>query len=394
MLKRDLHLFFRCLIPAAALTAVLAAVCAVAALALLRNAEEVYTPVKAAVVDGEDSILSRMLIRGVADTEYVSGLMEIVTCSEERAKEGLRSGDFAAVIELPADFVGGILTGEERRGRITLSASAAANAEVVASAAAFGETMLSAGQFAVFSGETLIREHALGEAFHKAYLAHVNSVLLGEAMAAGNGYFTVETTGYAGTNLSSVAYYASLWLTLVISLGGMMFESLYRTDLKRSMLCRLRGAGVKDGAFLAGKLLLPFLFELAVMPGALWALSEWIEIEWSAAAVFFAALGALLSAFVSAAVVMCAEKGGTLLAVSGAVSLFLCGGIVPRQMLPRAVTVLGDLTPLGVGRRLLGPVFGGAPEGAAVIAAAVYTAAAITLLCLRLRDIRVGGEEA
>ena len=56
MLKRDGRLFLRCLVPAVVLTVVFAMVCAAAALAAVRGAEDGYTPVKTAVVDGEDSV--------------------------------------------------------------------------------------------------------------------------------------------------------------------------------------------------------------------------------------------------------------------------------------------------------------------------------------------------
>ena len=77
MLKRDLHLFVRCVLPAALLTVLFALVCSVAAVTASKGAEELYVPVKAAVVDGEDSIISRMLVKMVGDMDYISGMMEI-----------------------------------------------------------------------------------------------------------------------------------------------------------------------------------------------------------------------------------------------------------------------------------------------------------------------------
>ena len=126
MLKRDIRLFLRCLLPATTLTAVFAAVCAVAALAAINNAKDVYTPVKAAVVDREDSVFNRMLIRTVAKTDYMAELLEITYCDMDEAMEGMESGDLSAVIVLPEGAFEGITSGIPTKGEIYLSSSVAA----------------------------------------------------------------------------------------------------------------------------------------------------------------------------------------------------------------------------------------------------------------------------
>lgn len=394
MLKRDLRLFLRCLLPALCLTLVFALVCAGAAFAALKGAEELYTPVKAAVVDEEDSVLSRMLIRVAAGTDYISGLMDISRCGMDEAMEGLRAGDYAAVIVLPEGFTGDISRGEYSRGRILLSPAAASHSQVVGSAAAFGELLLAAGQYGVFSGEELIREYGLGSDFHSAFLTQVNTQLLREAMGAESAYFDMEVTDYAGSSMSSASYYAVSWLTLVLFLCSIFFTRLYTADLTRSMLCRLRAAGVRDRAFVWGKLLWPALFRLLLLVPAAALLSRFLPVTPGAGALLSCLAAVLAVSVTGAALGMGTGSGAAVNGIAAAAGLFLCGGIVPRQMLPDGVLLLGSLTPFGGVQALLAPLFGGGLAPWPAAAALIHTLAGLLWISRRLSGLRVGGEEA
>ena len=392
MLKRDVLLFLRCIVPAVVLTAVFAAVCAMAAFAALRGSEDVYTPVKAAVVDGEGTVLSRMLIKGVAKTDYISELMEISSCDMEEAMEGLRSGAFAAVIVLPENMVDDILTGEKAVGTIYLSASAASHSDIVAGAARFGELMLAAGQNGIFAGERLIWQNGLGVDFHSKYLELVNTSLLGEAMGAGTVYFEQVITEYGDTSMSTTAYYAMNWLCFLLLLSVMFFHRLYSADMNRSMLCRLRSAGVKDARFVSGKLLTVFLFQLLLLFAAVAGLKNITEINLNlTSALCLVLCGALLSCM-GAGLMMGTSSGSALTALLAVAGLLLCGGIVPRQILPELLPKIGAVTPFGAVCGILAPVFGGKAEMLPLAAGAVYIAAALAAVKLRIKRLRVRGE--
>ena len=76
---------------------------------------------------------------------------------------------------------------------------------------------------------------------------------------------------------------------------------------------------------------------------------------------------------------------------AAAVQLFLCGGLVPREMLPRIILQVGDLLPLGAARSLIAPLFGGSKSDVAVWAAAVWIAVSIGAMLLRLKALRRKG---
>ena len=279
MLKRDFSLFVRCLISAVALTAAFAVVCAAAAFSAVSGAENLLSPVQTAVVDGERSLLSRLVVGTVARMEYISDLIEITTCDMDEAMDGLEAGEYSAVIVLPEGTMDGIMSGQETKGTIYLSAEAAAHAELVARTAAFGEVMLAAGQYGVFSGERMIWEHGLGDQFHQDFLSRCNALLLSEAMDAGGEYFDLVVTDYADTNVSTAAFYIVCWLSFLVMLIPMLFSGLYTGDVQRPILCRLRGLGVSDGAFLLGKLLFPTVFLMILTAGSFAAAAAVVDLE-------------------------------------------------------------------------------------------------------------------
>jgi len=392
MLKRDMKLFLHCLLPALVLTAVFAAVCAAAGLAAVKSAEDVYTPVKAAVVDGEDSVFSRMLIRAVANTDYIAGLLEISHRGEDEAMEGLKSGELAAVIVLPEGMIDGITSGRETRGQIYLSPAAAAHSDIVAATAAFGELLLTSGQYGVFSGEQLIWEYGLDSRFHADFLAEANGLLLGEAIGAGTRYFDVRVTDYADTAMSAQAYYAVSWIALLLMLSTLFFARLYTKDLERPILCRLRALGVRDGGFLLGKLLYPALFQAVVLLVILIAVGRSVPVALSAAALVCALAAVLLSAASCGVFLLLSHRGTPIVVVTVLAGIFLCGGVIPRQTLPDGLLLLGALTPYGAVQGLLQPLLGGELRALPPIIAAVYLVAAAVAACALLRRVRTGGE--
>lgn len=391
MLKRDLRLFLRCLLPAAALTAAFAVICAAAALASVRRAEEVYTPVKAAVVDAEDSVFNRMLIRTAARTDYIAQLLDISVRDMDEAMEALKSGELAAVIVLPEGVFGGITSGQQTGGTIYLSPAAAAHADIAQGAAAFGELLLASGQYGIFSAQHLIWRHGLGETFETEFLTQANTLLLREALRADDAYFEIQVTDYGDTAMSSSAYYAVSWIALLMMLSTLFFARLYTQDLNRPMLCRLRALGVGDGGFLLGKLLYPALFQLAALAAAMAALGQWLPGRIGAGTLAAALAGAILSACVCGGLMMLGHYGTPAVAVTALAGLLLCGGIIPRQLLPDALLTLGSITPYGVVQGLLMPLLGGKTDWVCYVGGAVYLVAVPAALRAGLRRVRMGG---
>lgn len=393
MLKRDIRLFLHCLLPAVALTAVFAAVCAIAALAAINHSKSVYTPVKAAVVDREDSAFNRMLIRAVAKTDYIADLLEISCCDMDTAMEGMDTGELAAVIVLPEGTFDGITSGRATKGEIYLSPSVAAYADIVRSVASFGELLLASGQYGVFSGQNLVWTYELGEQFHAEFLAEANTLLLDDAIGASSAYFDVQVLDYAGTGMSPEAYYLVSWSALLILLLPLFFARLYTTDLKKSVLCRLRGLGIRDGAFLIGKAACPATLQIVIIGLILCATKDQIEPSIRLTAVLCAIAGAIAAAIMFGFLMMLGHRGVPVLIGIALIGLLLCGGIIPRQMLPDALLAVGAVTPYGVVQNLLMPMWGGQVNWFSCGIGAAYVAVASIAAHARLQYVRIGGDE-
>jgi len=391
MLKRDIRLFIRCLIPATVLTAVFAAVCAVAAFSVITGVEDTFTPVKTAVVDGEKSVLSRLVVGMVARMDYISDAMEVTVCDMDTAMEGLEQGDYAAVITFPAGTMDGIMYGDVTKGTIYLSPSAAAHTDVVAKTAAFGEVILAAGQYAIFSGEKLIEENNLSREFRSDFLDRYNQYLMTEALRAGSTYFQIQITDYADTNMSTGAYYAVCWLSLLLVLLPILFSGLYTADLNKPILSRLRSDGVKDAGFLFGKWLLPFVFMLVFVTAALPVAGKFAGISLTPGGIVPGTAGVVLAA-VWGYILVASKHGVPVAAAVSAAGLLLSGGLIPRQMLPEALLLLGSVTPYGTVQNLLMPLFGGNCRLLPLLAGIGYLILLPILAKRRLCRIRTGGD--
>ena len=390
MLRRDGRLFRRGVIPALVLSLLLAAVIAAASFAVLQGASAGAARAEVLLVDQEDSFYSRIAISTVEAQSYIDSLLHIESADDEdEAIARLNAGECAAVIILPEGYLNDIMVGNAAKGRIILSDAAAASADIVASVALFGERLLAAGQYGVFVGQKLIWDHGLSADFEKNFLLVSNTGLMDAALSLYDEAFAVETTTYDGTSLSITAYYAVAWLVLFFTLAGLFFMGLYLSDNRSDMLTRLYALGVTPGRFFLGKWLWPLLFHSIFAILLLVALSRVLPLT-------LTVFSLLLFLLVSCLSVMFADRGlafGSIsaMAVTG---LFLAGGIIPRSMLSRSLTVVGRFFPSGLVSACFAPLFGGKADWlcialAAALAGLLYV---LTLRVLAKRPIGRGGD--
>ncbi len=389
MLRRDGRLFLRCLASGIVLFLLLGTGCVLAAGAVIHRSASVYTPVRVAVIDHEDSVFSRILIGFAAGTEEVSRLLSCEIMEESDAMDALLRGDAAAVVELPSGFLSDMTSGTRGEGVIILSDGAKRHGEVVRSIAKFGEELLLAGQAGVFAGEELLR--ASGDpSVVDEFLDRSNAALLNEAMGASERYFRMEILDYHDTGMSSSAYFGMCWLTLLLFLVSLLFIPLFTRDTKPTVLRRLCAEGVRKVRFMGWKLVFPALFRLLLAFGVLFFLGRWLDVGLTplgiagmTAAVCFVTLFGTAASFAMG-------DGVTMNVLFGFGGLFLCGGLVPRQVLPHWVTALGDLTPFGTALELMKPAFGGEASPVSLLFAIGYGVLAAWLMGRRLERRMMG----
>ncbi len=392
MFRRDLCLFGKCILSGIAVTLVLAVLFAVAAGLIIDRSKDVYTPVKVAVVDGDDSFYSRIIINVVKNLGYISNLLEIERVEADEP-EVLTDQGYGAVIVLPEGYLDDILSAHVSEGFIIVSPSLGAGSEIVLSVARFGEVMLSAGQNGTFSGLYLIKERGLSSDVRSAYLDEVNITLVNEAFNAHDKYVSVKTLDYEGTGMSLEAYYAVCWLTLLAMMLSMFFISLYTRDLTHPILCRIRSCGANAWDFWCWKFVFTFVFRFAFICIAIAVMELFDVAEFGFASVCCAVGASLFMTVCGIALTVFSRDGITVNLIVAVGGILLCGGIVPRQLLPEFLLKLGDFTPFGVAKSLLSPVFGASVDVWVVLLALVYAVTSVYIVYRRTIRVTVGEEK-
>lgn len=392
LLKRDGRLFLRGLLPALILTCLLAIACGVASTAASKGAERQTDPVKVALVDNEDSLLSRISISMVTDQSYMSSLMTITQEDDESvALEKMREGEYGAVVSLPDGYMEKIMHGENCKGKIYISDALENEGELIESISDFGARLLTAGQLGVFAGERVIAEKELGEDVHSQFLENSNAKLITFALDAYDSIFSFEVLPYASTGVSMTMYYAACWIVLLIFVVGLFFPELYITDCKGSIYARLKTYGMSSFEFMFGKVLFPTIFRIAI------AIITSIILKFDAVGTLtMCVLSLFASLITSNLAVALSKKGGWSVAIlaMSAVCLFIAGGLVPRTMLPEILPKIAMYTPFGAGLSMvLSCVKQEAPEIKSIIIAAIYAAIFIAVAFNAQRHFPKSNEE-
>ena len=395
MLRRDLRLFGRGVIPALVLTLVLSVGCALSAYAIARSEESGAEPIRFALVDLEDSLLSRVAIHVVMQLPGIQVSLAIDRTDEDTARKGVREGDYVGALILPDGFTDEVLHLKDFSIVLLLSEKAAQAADLVAEIAKLGQTLITTGQYAVLAGENQMIAAGVPDEAYNSYNDRLNDVLIDHAVSLETVLAHVEVVPYAGTGLSAISWYALCWLVLLLAFTGLFFSSLYMTDLHKPVLMRLYAAGIRPVSFMAGKYLWPLLFRAALAAAVLAALGAFMPLSVTFLSVLSGLLGLIfLTLATTSAAMLLRKNGGWIFAIlaTGAAGLLLTGGLIPRSMLPEWITVIGDLTPSGAAAALFAPLFGGRAAILPLAAAFVY-AVLLPLLAYRsLRAIPAGGE--
>jgi len=388
MLKRDRILFLKGLIPALFLTVLLTLCCAAAGYSSTVGATPEDLTVNVALVDTEDSVLSRISVNMVAGQSYMSSLMNIESTDLEKAKTGLANGDYGAIIILPEGYMDSIMHGKKCSGTIIISNSLENSNDILPSIADFGARLLAAGQFGVFSGEQLVSQYELSETAYSKYIEDSNTGLIMFALNAYDDLFIEEELPYSTTGLSLIFYYLACWLTLLMFVCGLFFPDLYTADCRGSIFARLKTRGITSVDFVTGKILYPFIFRCILCIPALFLL----DIK----AFILLAVACLFVTVITTSTALCLSKRGgwviTILGIS-AICLFMAGGMVPRTMLPELLPIIVQYTPFGCALDIIIMSLGGIFSIRPFILSLIYVIIALTSVFIFLAKLDIHSEE-
>lgn len=381
MLYRDLRLFFRALGATLVMGILILAVCVgiVCAIAAAETGSRKLLQIAVTNQDTE-SPLGEMTIRLISSHELVSSLVTIQLCdTPEDARRAVEAGAAAAVI-LPDGFFSSIMSGEDLPCELILSEANQSGRNTVAAYADVGSDLLSAAQYAVYSGAAYLRSQGISDEALSNYIYQLDMDSFSHVSKAQKQYFESYEIAYTAGGLSMLGHYAVVYLSFFFSMLILSFAHLYSADCSRDMLLRLRASGITEGAFLRWKLLLPgslfLLLTVILLPVA----ERFLTVELTpaailcalAAGVFCALFGGLLSFGLG-------SFGGCTQFLVTVLGLFLCGGIIPYSRMSLIAARLGCYTPLGVVYGLLSPLLGGTLTWQLFTTAAFYLALAALL---------------
>ena len=381
---------------AVAMCIILSLVCGLAAFALMKTADNETDTAKVALVTHEGRA-GGFLITAV-ENAYLSSLMETTEFKDEQAAlESVKNGESVAAIVLPEGFIDNLSHGIKCEGKIYLSNRARTQSKTIRSIVNFGERLMMAGQYGVFAGEQLIVENGYPRDVRLNFNDSAYNDLLNEALNFNSKYFTFETVDYHGTGMPTESYFILCWLLLLMFLLSLFFIPLFLADCNQGMLNRLYAYGVGPVRFMRGKLALMVITRAVIIAAAILLLKLLasneiivIPLEMNAINIILVVLGIAFVTLIGAALTMCFGDGITSNVLSGLLGMFLCGGIVPRPMLPDAVLTIGRLTPFGAAKALFEPLFGAEPDVAALASAVVYAVIAVLLIKRKL-ELTVSG---
>ncbi len=382
MLYRDGKLFIKALVYAIVLTVVFGLACFAAAYTALNYTESGEAPLSFAFSDGQNTFFSRVIMNMVSGNENISKFAAIKTVSEAEAESGVKNGTYVGGVILPKGWLDAIMTGQKASGRVYIGSAIENQGALAAHAINVGERLIAAGQYGVFASSSAVRksypEH------YDSFLLSANDAMINASMSGMDKYFYSTLLPYGGTTLTLKNHYAALILAALCEMCTLFFIGAACADMK--MAERLLAAGVTRTQFIASKILYAFIYRVVILvPSLIIFGADFASILLALfGALLLSALGIFVSILLSGS-----RYSAAVLSAASAVSLFLCGAVVPLGMMPDAVGIIGSFTPMGAMYQALAPAFGGSCSVASI--------AFLAALCIALAPVcskRIVGGEA
>lgn len=315
------------------------------------------------IVDKDGSMVSKLAIGLVAANDQIKALFDVKEFdSAQEAYDAVAAGETVAAMVFEEGYMDKIRDGESSAVSVVLSREMEVHSQTIRQFTATGEILIKTA------------EYNAAAAWHPVHDAYPNDT---EALIKFNFFstkFAVELLSLTGKAVDGVilpysdransveGHYILYYLVLLLVLTDMLFFDFVRRDNSRTLLCRMKSAGISTLQILLAKV--PFLLAAkgGLLVAALAVLGWFVPVVLTPATIA-AAFGALLFTSLMG-VALCAlvqrsDVGPCILCALGFAGLFLCGGLIPYDVLPQSITAWGQYTHVGVMAGLLCPVFGG-----------------------------------
>jgi len=359
-----------------------------------QTAEEIL-PVGIVAKDG--SFVSRLAIQMVTSNQEVEEMFRVNRYdTEEEAYEAVHNGTDVGAIIFQKGYFEKILQGEDSAVSVIVSRAAEVHVRQLRDFAGTGEILIKVGEYGVNSAWEPLLNHYQDR--DKAVIRYnkLSLQFASEVMVLIGGTVDMQQTPYSVNSVSLVGHYVLLYCSLLLSLLDIIFFEFVRWDCSRTLLSRLRTMGVRAEHILTAKLPRILLIKGILLAAVLIVAGRFLPLTWN----FVSVAGIMAFLLLQSVLTVClctllqaSDVGPAILCAIHFAGLFLCGGLVPYDMMPLAVTRTGSFAPVGVEAALLAPVLGGSGSAMAFVLSLGYPALAVLLSLKKIGSLYVKGSD-
>lgn len=380
-----------------ALLAALCVGCLALCLAVMDSAKDSQMKLTIGVVDKDKTMVSQMAMGMVKSNEQVAALFEVVDFEDPQdAIDAVVEGHTVAALIFEEGYIDKIQYGEDSAVQVVLSRKMKPHAQMIREFAGTGEVLIKTGQYGAEAAWQPIIDgndnRQIGAFRFDVFTAEYAVELLALTGTSVDG----AVLDYSARAGSVEAHYILYYIVLLMALMDMLFFDFVRRESNRTLLCRLKSAGVGGEHILAAKLPFLLLTKTALLAVVLVILGLIFGLKLTAFTIFSAVCFLI---FISVCGVgLCAlfqgsDVGPCILCAIAFAGLFLSGGLVPYDMMPETVTRWGVATPVGAGATLLSPMFGGTVSVWHYVICFFMAAACLVAGWWSMERLRVKGSE-
>ena len=223
------------------------------------NENTVVQPISVAVIDKDDTIESRILIKQLEEIELIGRMYKV---SEEEAISLIDENKIAAAIIVPEGFVSSVVSGENKSISILGNAKRRAGCNYKNSITG-ASNIVSSGQAVLYSYYKFVNETGIArDELNREFDALSQDIIM-KSLDRNNVISEIKT--YPEDNLTATEYYTASLLALFLLFSAVpvsRFLLMERTSGVRSRLATTNAGGVR---ILASKLIVSLLVSVFQM---------------------------------------------------------------------------------------------------------------------------------
>lgn len=389
LLFKDIRLYGRHFLAILLSFALLTLGCAAALIGVSEAAENKREKVTIALYDSDPAAVSRAAISVISNTDAVKGMFDVKTCqSEDEAYEGVKNGTYAAALIFAKNYFSGILSGDGDAVKLLISDSFASAADIVKHFAKTGEELIKVAEYGVMSAEEPLKA-SFGNTEANSRLRDMEIKYALNLLSIPESAYEVVKTEYSAIGKDTIGHFVICFTVFLMFLTEALFFGYTSSDLAPKMLRRIKSYGISYTAILLEKTLFPFVLRTFLLAAAM-AFMGTFSIPALLLALPCLALISIIATSLSALLSQNSLGISVIFALSS-LGLFLSGGLLPRTILPHAITRFGYYTPFGLAARSISSAFGGKTSVLAFFVLVIVTAILFILARFYVEQLCIKG---